>query len=130
MTMDDADFMLALKNDPQTRQFAIVSKEEIKREDHLEWLRLNISTMHVIEKLTGEKVGAVRINKKGRQREVSIWVDKDHRKLGIATKVLARLEFLDTWCKIVDGNTASMRVFVKAGFVPSGHVDNYYILER
>lgn len=134
MDMSDADFMLALKNDQQTRQFAIVSKEEIKMEDHVKWLEKNISTMYVIEKWTGERVGAIRINDKSTStnydKEVSVWIDKKYRELGIATIVLSRHEFFNCWCKIVDGNVASMRAFVKAGFVPSEHIDNYYILKR
>lgn len=124
--MSDADFMLALKNDPVTRQFAIVSKEEIKREDHLKWLEKNIQYFQVIEKWTGEMVGAIRIQ----DNEISIWIDKAYREMGIATKILSRINFIGCWGKIVDGNVASLRAFVKAGFTPRAHIDNYYILER
>lgn len=126
MEMSDADFMLEMKNDPQTRKFAIVANEEIKKEDHYSWLIININDFRVIEKYTGERLGAIRV----KEGEVSIWVAKEFRGQMIATKVLARHEFFDTWCKIVDGNVASLRSFVKAGYLPTGHIDNYYILRR
>jgi hypothetical protein len=51
MTIADADKMLTWKNYPETRQFAIASHEEIKREDHLQWLEkiFNISKSFATE---------------------------------------------------------------------------------
>lgn len=131
----DFDFMLALKNDPDTRKFAIATHDEIKREDHYEWLREHYYQFYIIERLRGESVGAVRLD----QGEISIWVDKAYRGLGIARRILTPDFILDDdftgneyslYARIVDGNVPSMIAFTKAGFVPTEHQDNYYILRK
>ena len=133
MTLEDADFMLALKNDPITRQFAIVSHEEIKREDHIRFLKVHLPEFKVIEKYDFTKVGVIRVSL---EHEVSIWLAPEFREYGIASRVLRNeigrpLIYPGVhWCKIVNGNIASFRAFIKAGFKPSEYKDNYYILTR
>lgn len=122
--MADADFMLALKNDPQTRQFAIVSHDEIKKEAHYEWLEKNIEHFQVAETNAGVRIGAIRIQ----DSEISIWIDKEYRSKGIGCMLIKRVAFKNMTAKIVDGNVASMRAFICAGFKPCLHVDNYYVL--
>lgn len=124
--MEDADFMLGLKNDPDTRIFAIKTQEEIKREDHIKWLSSHFMWMSVIETDYGARVGAMRIF----SNEVSIWIDKPYRGLGLATEVLRRETEKGMYARIVHGNVASIRSFVKAGFVPVGGEINYYILRK
>lgn len=129
MTMDDADFMLSLKNDPQTREFAIASNEEIKREDHIKWLEKNIQYFQVVEEENASYqilLGAVRIQ----DFEISIWVDRPFWGRGIATEMIKRVAEDKMTAKIVNGNVASFRVFIAAGFSPIKYVDNYYILQK
>jgi hypothetical protein len=129
MTMADADFMLTLKNYPETRKFAILSHDEIKREDHIKWLEKNLQYFQVIEDILDGSVvvqlGAIRLQ----NDEISIWVHRTDRSKGVATKVLQRLPGKWT-AKIVDGNVPSFRSFVKAGFLPVDHIANYYVLHR
>jgi len=125
LTMDDADFMLKLKNDPQTRQFAIQSHEEIKREDHIVWLEKNKQFFNIIE-FVDKRVGAIRIE----GNEVSIWIDKEFWGKRVATTALMQVTDIGQVAKIVNGNIASFKAFVRAGFVPVEYKDNYYILRK
>lgn len=124
MEMSDADFMLELKNYPETREFAIETTAEIKREDHIKWLKPKLMFFQVIEGWAGP-IGAIRIF----GNEISIWVDRRFWGMGVATNIL-RDASSGTTARIVDGNVASMKAFVKAGFVPVGHTDHYYILRK
>ena len=125
MTMADADKMLEWKNYPETRQFAIVSHDEIKREDHLKWLEKNLIWFRVIEH--GEKpIGAIRIF----GGEFSIWIDREYWGLGLATEIIRREGKIGMYAKIVNGNVASFKAFVRSGFVPVSYKDNYYILMK
>ncbi len=124
--MDDADFMLGLKNDPDTRRFAILTQDEIKREDHIRWLENNVHEFQIIESDFGSSKGAIRMH----ENEISIWLGKEFRGQGIALKMINSVKRRGTIAKIVSGNIASMRAFSKARFLPKEYVDNkYYIYE-
>ncbi len=131
MTMADADKMLEWKNYPETRQFAILSHEEVKREDHMAWLPKYIDQFQLILN-TGfggvYPVGAVRVN----GLEVSIWVDRDHRGRGIALEALKRVSFPGMIALIVMANIPSLRTFIRAGFLPRslGGGGKFYIFEK
>lgn len=126
--MDNADFMLELKNYPETRKYAIVSHDEIKKEDHYKWLREHIDEFRVCSKYDGTRVAVVRVNK---EYELSIWVDRKFWEFGVATYLLSRHDLEGAlWAKIVNGNVASFRAFVKAGWKPVEYKDNYYILRK
>jgi RimJ/RimL family protein N-acetyltransferase len=124
MTMADADKMLEWKNYPETRKFAIVSHEEIKREDHLKWLEKNLKYFQIIDS-SMDVMGAVRVQ----NNEVSIWVDRKYRGKGVAVWAVSRVSKPGMTAKIVEGNVASMRVFIKCGYLPIEHIDNYYIFQ-
>ena len=131
MLMEDADFMLSLKNDPQTREFAIVSQDEISKEDHYKWLEDNLQYFQVIE--SGVRCGAVRIQ----NNEISIWIAHPFRGNGIATFILDKVSEHGMIAHIVEGNVASMKAFIRAGFEPIGYVSqvapincNFYIFKR
>ena len=125
MYLSDADFMLTLKNYPETRKYAIASHDEIKREDHYKWLETNIKYFQIIE-LVDKAIGAVRIQ----DGEISIWIDKEFWGKRVATMALNSLVEKGMWCKIVNGNVGSFKAFVRAGFVPVHYEDNYYILKK
>jgi RimJ/RimL family protein N-acetyltransferase len=125
MAMDDAYFMLELKNYPETRRFSIVSHDEIKPEEHYQWLEKNIQYFQVITD-NDKKIGAIRI----KDYEISIWVDREFWKKGIATYILQYVSKKGMTCKIVNGNVGSFKAFVRAGFEPIGYTDNYYTLKK
>jgi len=120
MTMDDSDFMLELKNDSDTRHFALLTSEEIKKEDHIKFLEKNIQYFQVIEDggTIMQRVGAVRVQ----DNEVSIWVSPLFRGMNYATTTLKRVRKDGMTAKIVIGNMPSIRAFIKAGFLPEGLV--------
>ena len=126
MNMDDTGFMLELKNYPETRRFAIQSHKEIRLEDHWKWLSRNVKYFQVIEGREKNRLGAVRIH----LNEVSIWVNRAYWGKGIATDVLNKISKPGLLARIVDGNIASFKAFVRAGFEPIQHKKNYYILRR
>jgi RimJ/RimL family protein N-acetyltransferase len=119
--------MLTLKNDPETRKYAIASHDEIKREDHVKWLEKNLMFFQVVD-APSERIGAIRIF----GNEISIWIDIKYRGLGVATAVIKQVATNGMYAKVVDGNVASLRAFTKAGFLPVGHssVDKCYILKK
>lgn len=138
MTMADADKMLEWKNYPETRQFSIVSHEEIKKEDHYKYLKENLQYFQIIEGhfspvyhkaenglATPElwPCGALRIQ----NNEISIWVDKFRQGMGIASFVLEEVSEKGMTAKIVEGNIASMRAFINAGFKPVSYIQSEVI---
>lgn len=129
MVMADANQMLVWKNYKETREFAIQSHDEIKIEDHLNWLEKNIQHFQVISDAYefGEGIaGAVRVH----DGEVSIWIDRAFRNKGIATKVIRMVAQQGNIAKIVNGNIGSFKAFVRAGFEPFGYneEDKFYTL--
>lgn len=125
LTMADADKMLELKNYPETRQFALASHDEIKKEDHYKWLEENLQYFQAI--VDGENmVGAIRIQ----DYEISIWIDKDFWKRGIATYILQHISKRGMTAKIVNANIGSMRAFIRAGFEPSSYHETYYTFKK
>jgi hypothetical protein len=133
MIMADADKMLEWKNYEETRKFAIKSDLMILREDHLKWLEKNIDSMSIIEvEVTVDlerrilQAGAIRVN----ENEISIWIDRGFRGVGLATAAIQEVAKSNMTAKIVHGNIASMRAFVKAGFIPKWSIENYYKLQK
>lgn len=125
MTMADADKMLEWKNYAETRKFAIVSHGEIKKEDHLRWLEKNIQYFQVIQ---GKNAiyGAIRIQDK----EISVWVDRNFRNNRVATIMVNSIAEKGMLARIVEGNIASMRVFIRAGFKPISYENRVYIFQK
>lgn len=131
MLMDDADFLLSLKNMPETRRYSIVSKEEIKRENHLEYLKENLEYFQVIQDSQHggsviTPVGVVRI----KDNEISLWLHRDWWGNGIATWIIRLVSEKGMTAKIVNGNIGSLKAFINAGFKPISYQDNYYIFQK
>ncbi|MEK9208162.1 MAG: GNAT family N-acetyltransferase [Patescibacteria group bacterium] len=125
MKMVDAGKMLEWKNYPETREFAIVNHEKVKLKDHLKWLKKNIKYFKIIL-CDGITCGAIRIQNK----EVSIWIDRACRGNGIATRTIQIVSRSGFTAKIVEGNIASMKCFIKCGYLPVSHQDGYYIFKK
>lgn len=125
MEMSDADFMLELKNDSETRKYAIISHEEIKIENHYKYLEKNIQFFRVIE-IAEKKYGVIRIQ----NMEISIWIDKKFRGMGVAAAVLKHISKPRMKAKIVEGNISSMKAFVRSGFEPIEYINGYYIFQK
>lgn len=138
MTKEDYDKMLEWKNYEETRQYAIASKEPIKKEDHYDYLDKNLKYFQIIESVFTNlsesmdkrhkivKCGAVRV----KDDEVAIWIDRAFRGLGIASEAIRRVSQEGMVAKIVEGNISSMRAFINAGFKPMEYLDGYYIFGK
>ena len=126
MTMADADKMLEWKNYEETRRFAIQSHEEIKREDHIKFLEKNLDQFQVIMAGGLLVAGAVRVN----GMEVSIWIDREFRKQGLALKTINQISFKGMFARIVSTNIPSLRTFIRAGFLPNSFNGTYYLFEK
>ena len=121
--------LLKWKNDPVMRQFSIETQKEIEMEDHIKWFRRNKQNIYII--YDDIDYGDVRFD----GDEVAIKVDPRFRGMGIGKKALELAkEMRDMMiAKIVDGNVASMRLFLSVGFKIIDHeTENeigYYILK-
>jgi len=135
--MKDADALLDIKNDYDVRQFSIVTKDEIRREDHLRWLERALNNPDVrlfcICHGGGYVVGDVRLDVLAKDSiELSVRIRPSFRRIGIGIGTFA-LAFAITeakkiagdkvklMAKIVDGNAASMALFKSVGFRVAYH---------
>ena len=124
-TMKDADFLLRLKNDPEMRRFAVVTHKKIERKNHINWLQDHFYEIWII--INKEKrAGMFRISI---DKEVSINLSPKSRGKGIGSKVLKKCP-KGVWAKIVNGNVASMRLFLNNGFKIVDYKENYYVLKN
>ncbi|VXB12680.1 Contig_38, whole genome shotgun sequence [Microbacterium sp. 8M] len=126
--MADADLLREWRNDAVTRAYSR-TQGEIDRAAHVEWLRSSLGspdrTLLVVED-DGEPVGTVRWDRDGRADWIaSITVAPQQRGRGIAASVLAAgeeaiadaapMRFL---ADIREDNSASRRLFARAGYLP------------
>lgn len=129
ITIEDADFLLKLKNDPAVRWNSIKTNRKIYKRDHMKWLkdRLKKDGYYMIE-IGNQSIGTIRFDPK----EIAILVHKDYRGKGIGTEALQTALQKHTerplFAKIVDGNIASFRLFLKMGFLPVDYEEYYYTL--
>jgi RimJ/RimL family protein N-acetyltransferase len=139
--MSDAHNLLRWKNDPDTRRNAILTDAEIKWEDHKRWLEARLSDplteLYVITNGSAD-YGDIRLDV-GEKTEVSTRIDQAFRGLGLGS--LAVQQVLNGrsvggcyLARIVEGNLASMKIFLRNGFefvsYEHGGRKNYYVLER
>lgn len=124
-TMEDAHFLLKLKNDPVMRKFAVVTHKKIKLKAHLAWLKKHLGEIQIVME-KGKRLGMVRICSK----EISINLAPEARGKGMGNKVLRSMDLTGLWAKIVNGNVPSMRLFLKNGFEITGYLDNFYVLQH
>lgn len=131
-TMDDADFLLKVKNDKDVRAHSIVTHDKIKKRNHMKWLRERLTdgktALFVIYK-DGKMAGDVRFDG-GRETEISIRLLPQFRQKGIATAIVRTLSFPGMMAKVVEGNIPSLNVFVTSGYKFRSYKDGAYILEK
>jgi len=129
VTMEDADFLLDLKNDPEVRKWAIVTHQEIKRENHLFWLEKKLKEKGIYFYILIEDdncVGDLRVEA---DREISVRIVKEFRGKGLARQALGLIAG-KFYAKIVEGNLASMNLFIKSGFKFTDYKEGVYLLKN
>jgi RimJ/RimL family protein N-acetyltransferase len=124
MTMNDADRMLEWKNYPETRMFALVTHDKIERKHHIKWLAKNLMFFRIIM-CDGEVCGAVRVQ----DSEISIWIDRAFWGKGLATGTIKMVSKEGYTAKIALGNIASMKCFIKAGYIPISYRGEYLLFQ-
>src|SRR2546427_12975087 len=92
-TLEDADALLELRNDPGTREQSF-SADPLERSDHVAWLSRKLSTPDATRLYVAEQgnraVGYVRVDVIGSRRgEVSVAVDSSVRGGGIGRQIIA-----------------------------------------
>lgn len=136
-TLVDAENLLKWKNSYDMRRFSIVTTKIIKWNDHLVWLKKHLRNIYIIEYFNDlvdvSSAGSIRID----NDEIAIIIGEEFRKRGIALEAIESVKRDGLIAKIVDGNVASFRLFLKCGFKPikhkqtmrDGKLIGYYILK-
>lgn len=128
VTIDDADMLLAWRNDPETRA-ASRNTALVEPAEHAAWLRAVIDEPSIMLLIavddTGSAVGHVRFVPTGEGYEVSIVIAPEHRGHGYGREVLrtAQEAFQEVHQResvrayVRSENLASHRMFRAAGYV-------------
>lgn len=120
VTMEDADMLLQWKNQAATRKYSIVTHDFIKRESHIKWLEQKLAsttTDFLIVLLGGVPIGDVRIEW-DQPPDISLRITEECWSKGIGTQIIKDHSAPGMTAKIVEGNLASMRVFIRSGYEP------------
>lgn len=122
--MSDMLSLLRWKNDPVTRRNAIVTGDMIGLEEHIRWLKGTLADPRVEFYIIcqDQPCGDLRFDVK-EEIEVSIRLDPEYRGRGIGTHAVKMgcamvqpKHKKNMVARIVDGNIASMNVFIHNGF--------------
>jgi spore coat polysaccharide biosynthesis predicted glycosyltransferase SpsG/RimJ/RimL family protein N-acetyltransferase len=124
---EDSDLLLAWRNEPDVRAASRVT-DPVTSEEHERWLSASLADpsrlLFVVEE-DGDPAGTVRIDRKGRQAEISVTVTGNRRGAGVGSQavrevgelVLAALPELDEiLAEIRLANAGSRRAFERAGY--------------
>lgn len=128
-THKDGEFLFALKNDPTVLAGSYIIRKPVKREDYFKWLNVRLADpqteLYIIE--GEERIGDVRLDV-SKEIEVSVRITEEHRRQGVSDWAIQEVCGIAGRYKrpiiayIVDGNIASMRLFLKHKFVPVSYM--------
>jgi len=120
--LEDAEFVLYLKNQPYVRK-ASYSQKNILWEEHLKWFKENYKYFKIIC-LGNYQIGYVRVHKGDSTGDIHIALLKEHHGRGIGTKVIKQMvkkhKHLTT--QVLISNKPSRKIFEKAGFKEVGKI--------
>jgi RimJ/RimL family protein N-acetyltransferase len=134
-TLQDADLLLAWRNDPQTRA-ASHNSSEVAREDHLAWLSSSLANPNrrlFVAEEAGEAVGTVRADFSEGAWELSWTTAPQARGRGVAKRMVALLaqQIPDPIrAEVKVGNVASARIAQQAGMQFDREVDGVMHFKR
>ena len=123
-TIDDMEKVFELSNDDIVRANSI-NQEKIKWEDHVEWFNNRIKKQdepfYIVESQDKEFIAQVRFDKKEEDILISISIAENFRGKGLASKIvescIKKSGYEKVTAYIYDTNMASIKTFIKAGFV-------------
>ena len=127
-TMDDAEFLFRLRNDPDTRKWSKGGSQFISWHEHIQWLETILNEDKEI--MSVGPSGVVRIS---RYQEVGITVTPEYRGLGLAIPMLLQVirPWTGTLIAIVhQDNNPSRRTFDRAGFTVSQYEGPWVYMTR
>ncbi len=119
-TLYDADLLLELRNDPQTRK-ASHNTDEVQRDEHISWLTntlKNTSRRLFIAEYNGVPIGTIRSDYSNGVYELSWTVSPNARGKGLGKSMVAILANSiaePIRAEVKTGNKASMRIAEYAG---------------
>lgn len=132
---EDAELLWDWANDASVRERSF-NQKRITWDAHLEWFSRRLSspdTKFYILLENSEPVGQIRYDRNGEENsaEISFSVAKEHRGKSFGIEILrltTKLALNDLDCEkitaiVIEGNEASSRVFIRAGFQTEGLTD-------
>jgi len=136
-TRDDADRLLAWRNDPDAVRFSSTGRA-VAPEEHRAWIASRLAREQPrlwVGEEDGRSVGQVRLDVDGGVGIVSIAVAPEHRGRGLAAELLQRLAQLTAAdpevhrlvAHVSAANLASLRAFEHAGFRQSARDDSGWL---
>ncbi len=137
-TVEDAEFLFALRTDPEVDRHSFGPAPTWP--DHLDWLRATLAddrSRLMIAEQRGEPVGQVRLDRGDAEDELSIALVEQRRGCGLGPLVIEAASALadgDVVARIATGNERSIAAFGRAGFFPEtgsgGGADEVVVLRR
>ncbi len=140
-TMDDAELLLAWRNEPSIRAF-FFDANPVGMASHREWLEHKLGSPdhhHWIGMLDGAPIGSIRFDVEEDQAVISIIIAPPFQRRGFAAQLLARGEAAlksrradvkMLVAEVLRGNLASRRLFLKAGFAAVAETDAIFRFEK
>jgi RimJ/RimL family protein N-acetyltransferase len=131
-TLEDSDFLFALRNDPQTVK-ASFDDRLVTLDEHSEWMKKKLSDpfceLYIAEeeikgRPPGNRVGMGRLELNLTDAELSIAVSPEYRRRGFGSEIikllLARSSALGKFplARIRSTNISSLKAFLNAGMRP------------
>lgn len=110
-TMDDAELLLAWRNDPAVRE-ASFSTAVVELEGHKAWLASKFGSIRIAE-VDGVPVGQVRVD----GDTVSYSVAAEYRGKGYGTQIIRSVMRQPLVAMVKHGNVASQHVFERLGWM-------------
>ena len=137
--LKDSEFFYNLRNSTEARKYSSKS-QLIKFTDHDRWFKKSLknkkSKLFIIFIENQKMVGYLRVEQITDKHFVSINVDKNHRKKGIAYKALKMLENKhlhnenEIFANVRKNNIASKKLFFKVGYELFKQNKNFIVMKR
>ncbi len=135
VTLQDADLLLAWRNDPETRG-ASHNSESVRTDEHLAWLENTLNNERrklFIAEEDGSPVGTVRADFVDGEHELSWTVAPSARGRGVAKRMVSLLAgqiLTPIRAEVKPGNKASARIAEYAGLKFAEEVDGVLHFRR
>jgi diamine N-acetyltransferase len=135
-SLDDTDFILKLRNDPEVFQ-QLFSDPPLYDLHHREWLKNKPNDLDFIIENNGQKAGRIRIynlDYRHQKCEYGIEISKEYRGKGVAKKasillidyVFSNLPIRKIYLHVFEDNTRAIKLYEELGFEIEGIFKNEF----